>query len=51
MGVWRYCLRCWGGNLKKTYIDRLNDIIKRAERVVGIVLAPVASRSKALSSM
>ena len=41
--VWRYCLICWGGNLKKTDIERLNDIIKRAERVVGVGLAPVDS--------
>ena len=40
MGVWRYCLICWGGNLKKNDIERLNDIIKRAERVVGVGLAP-----------
>ena len=50
MGVWRYCLICWGGNLKKTDIDRLNDIIKRAERVVAVGLAG-APRSKALSVM
>ena len=31
------------GNLKKTDIDRLNDIIIRAERVVGVGLAPVDS--------
>ena len=43
MGVLRYCLICWGGNLKKTDIERLNDIIKRAERVVGVDLAPVDS--------
>ena len=43
MGVWRYCLICWGGNLKKTDIERLNDIVKRAERVVGVGLAPVDS--------
>ena len=43
IGVWRYCLICWGGNLKKTDVERLNDIIKRAERVVGVGLAPVDS--------
>ena len=43
MGVLSYCLICWGGNLKKTDIERLNDIIKRAERVVGVDLAPVDS--------
>ena len=43
MGVLRYCLICWGGNLKKTDIGRLNDIIKRAKRVVGVDLAPVDS--------
>ena len=43
MGVWRYCLISWGGNSKKTDIDRLNDVIKRAERVVGVGLAPVDS--------
>ena len=41
MGVLRYCLICWGGNSKKTDIERLNDIIKRAESVVGVDLAPV----------
>ena len=43
MGVLCYCLICWGGNLKKTDIERLNNIIKRAERVVGVDLAPVGS--------
>ena len=43
MGVLRYCLICWGGNLKITDIERLNDIIKRAERVVVVDLAPVDS--------
>ena len=43
MGVWRYCLIGWGENLKKTYIERLNDIVKRAERAVGVGLAPVDS--------
>ena len=36
MGVLRYCLFCWGWNLKKTDIARLNDIIKRAERVDSV---------------
>ena len=43
MGVWRYCLICWGGNIKKINIERLNDIVKRAECVVGVGLAPVKS--------
>ena len=32
-----------GWEFKKTDIDRLNDIMKRAERVVGVGLAPVDS--------
>ena len=45
MGVWRYCLICLCENVKKIDIDieRLNDIVKRAERVVGVGLAPVDS--------
>ena len=43
MGVWRYCLIFWGGNLKKIDIERLNDTVKRAERVVGVGLAPADS--------
>ena len=31
-GVWRFCLVCWGGNTEK---NRINSIIKKAERVVG----------------
>ena len=32
-----------GWNIKKIYIERLNDVVKRAERVVGVGLAPVKS--------
>ena len=43
MGVWRYCFICWGGNIKKMYIERLYDVVIRAEHVVGVGLAPVKS--------
>ena len=43
MGVWRYCLICWGGNAKKVDVDRINEIIKKAGRVVGVCFAPVDS--------
>ena len=43
MGVWRYCLICWSGNIKKINIERLNDVVKKAVRVVGVGLAPVKS--------
>ena len=42
MGVRRYCLICWDGNIKKINIERL-DVVKRAVRVVGVGLAPVKS--------
>ena len=29
MGVWRYCLIYWGGNIKKINIECLNDVVKR----------------------
>ena len=43
MGVWRYCLIYWGGNIQKINIERLNDVVKKAERVVVVGLAPVKS--------
>ncbi|PIK58789.1 hypothetical protein BSL78_04310 [Apostichopus japonicus] len=42
-GVWRYCLVCWGGNVNKHEIDRINSIIKKAERVVGEPLPSIDS--------
>ena len=35
-GVWRYCLVCWGGNVAKKEKDRIDGVIKRAERVIGV---------------
>ena len=43
MGVWHYCLICWDGNIKKIKIERLNDVVKKAVRVVDVGLAPVKS--------
>ena len=34
-GVWRYCLICWGGNVSKTELSRIESIIKKAEKVIG----------------
>ena len=42
-GVWRYCLVCWGGNVSKTEKDRLDDVIRRAARVIGEDLEAVDS--------
>ena len=42
MRVWRYCLICWGGNIKKINIERL-DVVERAVHVVGVGLALVKS--------
>ena len=42
-GVWRYCLICWGGNVNKTDRSRLDDIVKRAARVIGEDLETVES--------
>lgn len=33
--VWGYCLICWGGNVGKSEKDRINRIIKSAERIIG----------------
>ena len=42
-GVWRYCLVCWGGNVTKMERDRIDIIIKKAERVIGISQSAVDS--------
>ena len=34
-GVWRYCLVCWGGNINLIEKDRIDYIIRKAERVIG----------------
>ena len=35
IGVWRYCLICWGGNVNKIEKNRIDSIIKKAENVIG----------------
>ena len=53
--VWTYCITCWGGNANKTITKVLDDIIKRASKIVRKSLPSVASvyenrvRSKLLS--
>ena len=42
-GVWRYCLTCWGGNVRRKDRAVLNDIIGRAERIMGQELESVDS--------
>ena len=42
-GVWRYCLICWGGNVCKIERNRIDRLIRNAERVIGVELEPVDS--------
>ncbi|KAJ8048808.1 hypothetical protein HOLleu_01276 [Holothuria leucospilota] len=42
-GVWRYCLVCWGGNVTKLERYRIDNINKKAERVIGIYQSAVDS--------
>ena len=43
--MYRCKLICCGGNIKTVDIERLNDIVIRVERVVGVGLAPVQFRT------
>ena len=42
-GVWRYCLNCWGGNVCKIERNRIDRLIRNAERVIGVEPEPVDS--------
>ena len=33
--VWRYCLICWGGNVSKTEMNRIDCVIRKAGKVLG----------------
>ena len=42
-GVWRYCLICWGGNVRLSDREILDSIVRRAGRIIGESLEGVGS--------
>ena len=32
--VWRYCLICWGGNVSKSELSRIDSIIRKSGKVL-----------------
>ena len=43
VSVWRYCLVCWGGNVSKREKRRIDSIVRKAERVIGVCQPSVDS--------
>lgn len=49
-GMWRYCLLGWGGNSSKTNKNRINQQVKKAEKMIGEALTDVDCTYNALLS-
>ena len=43
VSVWRYCLVCWGGNVSKREKRRIDSIVRKAQRVIGVCQPSVDS--------